>query len=74
MPLDRRLGLAELEALPTLSTSQADDLKYDDGETRVWLSRCGVADGNRWKHTVGVEELHGGRWVLVLEYDAEDVS
>jgi hypothetical protein len=73
MTLDRRLSLEELAALPTLSTGQADDLKYDDGQTRVWLSRGGVADGEQWENTAAVEELQNGRWVTVLEYDAADV-
>ena len=54
--------LAELEALPDLGVSQADSLKFDDGTTRVWLSRCGVADGEPYPNKVTVEVLRFGRW------------
>ena len=55
-------SLAELESLPTLAVGQADNLKLDDGETRVWLCRCGVADGMPYDHQVTVERLIDGRW------------
>lgn len=61
---------ADLENLPTLSTSQADDLKIDDGNTRVWLCRCGVADGMPYDNQITIEELDShGRWVVVATYE-----
>jgi hypothetical protein len=78
--------LAELEALPILATGQADDLKIDTEDTRVWISRCGVEDGEPYPNKVTVEKLqhysrHSGggygqkmhesvRWVVVEEYQA----
>jgi hypothetical protein len=46
-----------LDSLPTLATGQADDLKIDTGNRRVWVSRV---DGS-----VSVERLKNGRWEIV---------
>lgn len=62
--------LTELEHLPTLSVGQADDLKIDDGDVRVWLCRCGIADGMPHDNNVTVERLIDGRWTTVEEYQA----
>ena len=62
--------LSELEDLPTLSTGQADSLKIDTGEKRVWLCRCGVADGMPYENQVTIEHLEDGRWVTIAEYEA----
>ena len=51
----------ELRKMKTLSTGQADDLKIDTGETRIWLSRCTVADGEPYNNKVTVERLVDGR-------------
>lgn len=53
----------DLARRPTLSVGQAADLKIDTGTMRVWLSRCGIADGEA--QPVQVERLVGGRWVDV---------
>lgn len=58
----------ELDALTTLCVSQADDLKVDAGDTRVWLSRCSAADGEPFDNKVTVERLTNGRWETVSEY------
>jgi len=62
--------LDELRAMPTLSQSQADNLKFDDGRTRVWLSRMKKADGAPYNNQVTVEVLHNGRWETSEEYPA----
>lgn len=68
---DHRYTLAELEALPTLATGQVDNLKVDTGYSRVWLCRCGIADGMPADHWVTVETLSRlGRWETVDEYEA----
>jgi hypothetical protein len=69
----RKYTAAELQAMPTLSTGQADDLKVDTGTERVWLSRCTVADGEPYDHKVTVESLEqsetwGTNWVVEEEY------
>lgn len=56
----------DLYDLPTLSVGQADDLKIDTGEFRVWLSRMTPADfagsGVEFQR-VTYERLVDGRWV-----------
>ena len=58
----------ELRELPTLATGQTCNLKIDTGDVRVWLCRCGIADGMPYDDAVTVEELIGGRWVEVDQY------
>lgn len=61
----------ELRALPTLAVGQADDLKIDQGGYRVWISRCGLADGAQYEDTVFVEMLEepSGQWTTIAEYE-----
>lgn len=49
--------------MPTLAQGQADDLKFEDGGLRVWVSRCGLEDFEL--DPVKVEHLIDGRWVDV---------
>lgn len=51
----------ELDAMPTLATGQAEDLKIDNDNTRVWLSR--VEPG-----MVSIEMYDGERWTVTEEY------
>lgn len=69
------LTLKKLRAMPTLAVGQADDLKSDSsdgsgGGVRIWLSRCGVEDGEPYPNKVTVEHLIEGRWVKHSEYQA----
>jgi len=53
--------LAELEAMPTLTVGQADDLKIETETRRVWLSRLGVADGMPYANQVTEEYRDPGQ-------------
>ncbi len=64
-------SLSYLENLPTLCTGQADNLKIDTGKVRVWLSRCGIEDGEPYNNKVSVEVLKNGRWENYTEYEAK---
>lgn len=64
-----RIAAQDLADKPTLSVGQADNLKIDTGQTRYWLSRCGVEDGLAYDNMVTVERLINGRWVEVDQYD-----
>lgn len=68
--------LNELEALPTLSQGHTDNLKYEDLDVgvRVWLSRCGVEDGEPYPNKVTVERLVDGRWEAVEQYEAKPAN
>lgn len=53
----------ELMALPTLSQGHMDNLKFDDGKHRIWVSRMSVADGAPEDNQIHFETLQGGRWI-----------
>lgn len=57
-----------LKTLPTISVGQADDLKIDAGDVRVWLSRCTEADGEPYNDKVTIERFVNGRWICVATY------
>jgi hypothetical protein len=59
--------VAQLEEMPTLCVSQADNLKIDTGDERVWLCRCTRDDGMCCDAHVTVERLHDGRWATAYE-------
>jgi hypothetical protein len=67
--------LEELEAMNTLATGQADNLKIEDMEAglRVWLSRCTVEDGEPYNNKVTVEQydFSAHRWETTEEYQAQ---
>lgn len=63
--------LDELEAMPTLSQGQADDLKVEDDGVRIWLSRTGVEDGKPYNHAVTAEHLVDGAWIEVARWPAK---
>jgi hypothetical protein len=62
-------SLEELESLPTLTEGHMDDLKVDDGEYRVWLSRMTKADGAPYDHRVTIEKLMDGKWTTIETYE-----
>lgn len=62
----KRYTASELEDLPVLCTGQADDLHVEgedaEGPYRIWLSRCGVEDGEPYDNKITVERYDGRRW------------
>ncbi len=60
--------------MPTIASSQTDDLKFDDGKTRVWLSRLTRADGLPYNNQVTIEKLKNGSWSLVRSYRPKSSS
>ncbi len=66
-----RFSLAELEAMPTISSGHMDDLKHDDAGWRVWISRMTVDDGADYDNMVTVERLRDGRWVAFETYEPD---
>ena len=63
--------LKELEGLKTIMQGQADDLKIEDGNIRVWLSRMTIGDGMPYNNQVTVEKLdENGSWNTIEEYEA----
>lgn len=70
MAMFGHFSLKQLNAMPTLSQGQADDLKYDDGVTRVWLSRITVSDGAEYNNQVTVERYIKNSWQPIETYQA----
>ena len=58
-----------LADLPTLAVGQTCNLKIDTGDMRVWLCRCGVADGMPYDNQVTIERLVNGRWATLDTYE-----
>jgi hypothetical protein len=61
-------GFAFWQNQPTLESGHFDNLKYNDGKHRVWVSRQTLADygGNRraWmEERITFEKFHNGNWV-----------
>lgn len=69
-PLHSELSLRYLRRRKVLSVGQADDLRFDNGRTRVWLSRCGVEDGEPYTNKVTVEVLRDDKWEVYRAYQA----
>ncbi len=70
-----RLSLDELLSLPTLVESQTCNLKAEGNGWRVWLSRCGVADGEPYPNKVTIERRDGdGHWFDALYYQAHSTG
>lgn len=70
----QKYSLAELDGMETLHSGQYYDLKYEDEDTRVWLSRMTADDGEEYDNKVTVEKLQDGKWVTVDEYQAESIQ
>jgi len=66
-----RYSLTEMNAMTTISEGQFDDLKYDEGGIRVWLSRMTREDGMPYNNQVTVEKLKEGRWEEIDVYQAK---
>ncbi len=63
--------LNELQNLPNLGDSHFDNLKIETKNSRVWLSRCTVDDGEPYNNKVTVERLVNGNWKIIQTYQAK---
>jgi len=63
--------LEQLENLEDLCIGQADTLKIETADTRVWLSRCTIEDGEPYNNKVTLEKCVNGNWRTVDTYPAE---
>lgn len=61
-----------LDALPTIEIAQASDLKISHSNVRVWVSRCGLPDGEPYERTVYLETLISGMWFVFGHYDGQN--
>lgn len=68
-PCHSDLPLRHLRRKKILAVGQADDLRFDNGSTRLWLSRCGTEDGEPYADKVTVETFRSnGKWEIYREY------
>ncbi len=70
-PVELLPGWEALTALDSLHSGQVHELRIDTGDFRVWTSRCTLADGEPYEHTVHVERLDDGRWIDLGHYDGD---
>lgn len=57
----------EYRGMPTIHSGQYDNQVEDTGSMRVWVSRCGIADGMPENRQVTIERLRDGCWVTTHE-------
>jgi len=69
-PEGRVRTLSELSAMPVISSVDRDDLRYQDGTHRVWLSRRALDEGAECLNQVREEALDHGKWVTTGTYAA----
>ena len=69
-PRHSELSLRYLRRRKVLAVGQADDLRFDNGRTRLWLSRCSTDDGEPYANKVTVEALVDGAWKVYRTYQA----
>ena len=62
----------QLEAMPTLLQAHTCDMKFNDGEVRLFLSRCDSRDGEPFDNTVYLEIYDGRNWVDQGYYDGDN--
>lgn len=65
-----KYSLYELERMDTIYSGKFADMKLDNGEERVWLSRMTKEEGAKCNNKVTVEVFKGGIWTCVDEYEA----
>ncbi len=70
-------GWEALTALDSRWSGHVYELRIDTGDFRVWTSRCGLADGEPFEHTVYVEVRaepfdRGSDWIDLGHYDGDD--
>lgn len=66
-----RLSTEQLVSMDSIQNGHNADLKIDDGQVRVWLSRLSKEDGDPFDNTVYIERYSEGKWVLSEYYDGD---
>lgn len=67
----KEFTLEQLQTMPTIAVGQTDDLKFDNGVVRVWLSRMSVEDGAPYDNQVTIERNVGGKWKIIKQFQAK---
>jgi len=69
-----KYSTTKLLSMETIRSSHDSDLKFQNEDTRVWLSRGGKEDGEPYENTVYEESYIDGIWVLSGYYDSDSIS
>ena len=67
-----KLTTKNLLDMDTLVQTNFADLKVDDDNRRVWLSRLTKADGEPFDNTVYIEQYSYGKWKVTGFYSGDD--
>ena len=59
---------SDFDEMPVLCCGQTCNLFIDDGDVRVWLSRCTVDDGEPFNDKITIEVRTDGCWEEVEAY------
>jgi hypothetical protein len=66
-----KFTLRELQKKETIEQGHFDNLKIKTGNTRVWLSRLTIEDGETCNNKVTVERRDKlGNWITIEQYEA----
>jgi hypothetical protein len=57
----------EIRAMSTIHSGHYSNVKFDDGKTRISVSRMTKADGAKKDHAIEVEKMVGGKWKTIRE-------
>ena len=68
------LTLDYLDGLPTIESGHFDNLKIQEPDVRVWLSRLTLEDGMPYNNQVTVEKLVDGQWKTFDQYPAVELE
>lgn len=66
--------LEEIKSLPTIHSGTHGNLKIEEENRRVWVSRMTVEDGAKHNNQVIVEYLVNNTWKVCQKYDPSRIS
>lgn len=59
----------DLNDIETISQGHTDDLKVEEDNIRIWLSRMTVADGMPYDNQITIEMYMLNKWVIINQYE-----
>ena len=71
LALQGKLKLSHLRNMPTLHQGHFNNVKHEDKNYKICLSRMTIADGMSYNNQVTVEKLIKGNWETIKEFEAK---
>jgi len=62
------MSYQDLHDLDTICVGQSDNLKYETSQTRIWLARTGLYDGEPYAKRVTIEVLKNDKWENLMSF------